>query len=81
MSFSLARHLSPTTMRSGCLKSLISRSFTKKFRIFEATPTSASTFDSRMRRSTSSPVPMGTVDFATTTAKPFRLAAISCAAE
>ena len=32
--------------------------------------TSASTFDSRMRRFTSSPVPTGTVDLATTTVKP-----------
>jgi hypothetical protein len=44
---------------------------------FEATATSACGFSSRMMRSTSSPVPTGTVDLSTITVKPFSAPATS----
>ncbi len=57
----------PTTIRSGRLKSEIAAP-SRRNSGFEATETSASGLISRRIRSTSSPVPTGTVDLVTTTA-------------
>ena len=56
-------------MRSGCLKSRIAAPSRRNSGL-EATATSAVGLASRMMRSTSSPVPTGTVDLVTTTVKP-----------
>ena len=69
----------PTTMRSGRLKSLIAAP-SRRNSGFDTTAMSASGRVSRMMRSTSSPVPTGTVDFVTTTVKPLTDWAISRAA-
>ncbi len=69
----------PTTMRSGRLKSVMAAP-SRRNSGFETTATSASGRSSRMMRSTSSPVPTGTVDFVTTTVKPVIARAISRAA-
>ncbi len=60
----------PTTMRSGCLKSLDRRALAQEFRIGDDTQCRRRAALSRMMRSTSSPVPTGTVDLVTTTVKP-----------
>ena len=59
----------PMTMRSGRLKSSIAAPSRRNSGL-ETTAKSASGRASRMMRSTSSPVPTGTVDFVTTTVKP-----------
>jgi hypothetical protein len=56
----------PTTMRSGNLKSRIAAPSRRNSGL-EATATSADGLVSRISRSTSSPVPTGTVDLVTTT--------------
>ena len=67
------------TMRSGRLKSAIAAP-SRRNSGFEATATTASGRASRTMRSTSSPVPTGTVDFVTITASPESAPAISRAA-
>ena len=69
----------PTTMRSGNLKSRIAAPSRKNSGL-DATTKSAAGLVSRISRSTSSPVPTGTVDLVITTVKPFSAAAISRAA-
>ena len=69
----------PTTTRSGNLKSRIAAPSRKNSGL-EATTTSADGLASRISRSTSSPVPTGTVDLVMTTVKPDSAAAISRAA-
>ena len=71
--------LVPTTMRSGCLKSRMAAP-SRKNSGFEATTMSAFGLVSVMMRSTSSPVPTGTVDLVMTTVKPLVALAISRAA-
>src|SRR3974390_2440336 len=66
-------------MRSGWLKSWIAAP-SRRNSGFDTTVTSACGRVSRMIRSTSSPVPTGTVDLVTTTVKPESAAAISRAA-
>ena len=66
-------------MRSGNLKSRIAAPSRRNSGL-EATTTSADGLASRISRSTSSPVPTGTVDLVTTTVKPDSAAAISRAA-
>ena len=66
-------------MRSGCLKSWMAAP-SRRNSGFETTANSASGRASRMMRSTSSPVPTGTVDLVTITVKPASAAAISRAA-
>ena len=66
-------------MRSGNLKSRIAAPSRKNSGL-DAITTSAEGFASRINRSTSSPVPIGTVDLVTTTVKPVSTAAISRAA-
>ena len=73
----LARSSSvPMTMRSGCLKSWMAAP-SRRNSGFETTATSLSGRNSRMMRSTSSPVPTGTVDLVMTTVKSRSAAAIS----
>ena len=69
----------PTTTRSGRLKSSIAEPSRRNSGL-ETTATSSSGLISRMRRSTSSPVPTGTVDLVTTTQGPVSARAISSAA-
>ena len=69
----------PMTMRSGRLKSSIAAPSRRNSGL-ETTAKSASGRVSRMIRSTSSPVPTGTVDLVTTTVSPSSPAAISRAA-
>jgi len=59
----------PITTRAGRLKSSIAAP-SRKNSGFDTTAKSASGRSSRMMRSTSSPVPTGTVDLLTTTVKP-----------
>ena len=66
-------------MRSGNLKSRIAAPSRRNSGL-EATTTSADGLASRISRSTSSPVPTGTVDLVMTTVKPDSAAAISRAA-
>ena len=66
-------------MRSGSLKSRIAAP-SRRNSGFATTATSASGRASRMMRSTSSPVPTGTVDLFTTTVKPSSASAIVFAA-
>src|SRR5215472_13898533 len=66
----------PITMRSGSLKSRIAAP-SRKNSGFDTTAQLASGRVSRMMRSTSSPVPTGTVDLVTTTVKPSSACAIS----
>lgn len=68
-------------MRSGRLKfSIATRAPSRRNSGFETTATSALGLTSCMMRSTSSPVPTGTVDLVTTTVKPLTFSAISRAA-
>src|ERR1019366_7130991 len=69
----------PTTTRSGCLKSWMAAP-SRRNSGFDTTANSASARASRMIRSTSSPVPTGTVDLVITTVKPSSAPAISRAA-
>jgi hypothetical protein len=69
----------PTTILSGNLKSRIAAPSRKNSGL-DATTTSADGLVSWISRSTSSPVPTGTVDLVTTTVKPESAAAISRAA-
>ena len=69
----------PTTMRSGRLKSPMAAP-SRKNSGFDTTANSSCGLVSRMMRSTSSPVPTGTVDFVTTTVRGSMALASSSAA-